>query len=126
MQTMIAIAAGGALGAVLRHGVNGAVVALAGVNFPLGIMAVNIIGSLVMGVLTGVFAHFYEPSQTMKAFLTVGVLGGFTTFSSFSLDAVLLWQRGETVQAVFYVAASVLLSIAALVAGMMLVRMVSA
>lgn len=126
MQTIIAIAAGGALGAVLRHGLNAGILALSGMTFPLGILVINVLGSLLMGVLTGVFAHVYEPSQTMKAFLTVGILGGFTTFSAFSLDAVMLWERGAALQSLLYVTASVLLSVLALVAGLAMVRMLSA
>lgn len=126
MQTIFAIAAGGALGAVLRHGLNAGVLALTGMNFPLGIMIINVLGSLFMGVLSGLFAHAYEPSQAMKAFLTVGILGGFTTFSAFSLDAVMLWERGAVVQSLLYVTASVLLSVLALVAGLTIVRVLSA
>ena len=125
MITTLAIGAGGALGAMLRHGVNMAVLAVFPVAFPLGILLINIAGSFVMGVLAGVFAHFWEPGQTMKLFLTVGVLGGFTTFSSFSLDAVLLWQRGEVAQAAFYVLSSVVFSILALVLGLWIVRVFS-
>lgn len=126
MQTVLAIAAGGALGAVLRHFLNAGISILLGMMFPVGILLINILGSFGMGLLTGVFTHVYEPSQTMKAFLTVGILGGFTTFSAFSLDAVLLWERGAVVQSLLYVTASVLLSVLALVAGLALVRMLSA
>ena len=125
MMLTLAIGAGGALGAMLRHGVNMAALAAFPVAFPLGIMLINIIGSFVMGVLTGVFAHFWEPGQTVKLFLTVGVLGGFTTFSSFSLDAVLLWQRGEVAQAALYVLSSVVFSIGALILGLWIVRVLS-
>jgi CrcB protein len=125
MYTVLAIAAGGATGAVLRHFLNGAVVGLAGGGFPWGIMTINILGSLVMGLLTGLFAHFYDPGQTAKAFLTVGVLGGFTTFSSFSLDAVLLAERGALLEAAAYVVASVGVSLAALFGGLLLMRAVA-
>ena len=122
---IMAIAAGGALGAVLRHGLNSAVAGLTAASFPLGILVINVFGSFLMGVMTGVFAHFYEPPQAIKLFLTVGVLGGFTTFSAFTLDAVMLWERGEMLQSAAYVTGSVFLSIGALVAGLMLIRMVS-
>lgn len=125
MLTVFAIAAGGATGAVLRHGMNMAALAAFPTSFPLGILLINITGSFLMGVLTGVFAHLWEPSQTVKLFLTVGVLGGFTTFSAFSLDTVLLWQRGEVAQAVLYVLSSVVFSIGALVLGLWIARVLS-
>lgn len=126
MMTVLAIAAGGATGAVLRHGLNTAIMGLVHSGFPLGILVINILGSFLMGVLTGVFAHVAEPSQAVKAFLVVGVLGGFTTFSAFSLDAVMLWERGAVAQSLFYVLSSVLFSIGALVLGLWLVRVLSA
>jgi CrcB protein len=125
MYTVLAIAAGGATGAVLRHFCNSAVMGFIGGGFPWGIMAINILGSLVMGLLTGLFAHFYDPGQTAKAFLTVGLLGGFTTFSSFSLDAVLLVERGAMLEAAAYVAVSVGVSLAALFGGLLLMRAVA-
>lgn len=125
MITIAAIAAGGAIGAVMRHFFNAGIIAATGVTFPLGILVINVLGSFLMGFMTGVFAHVYEPPQAMKLFLSVGVLGGFTTFSAFSLDTVLLWERGEIVQSLVYVLCSVLFSIAALVAGLYLVRVLS-
>ncbi len=125
MINVLAIAAGGAVGAVMRHFVNTGIIAMTALSFPLGIMVVNVLGSFVMGLMTGIFAHFYDPSQAVKLFLTVGVLGGFTTFSAFSLDAVLLWERGEIWQSLAYVLCSVVFSVVALVAGLLLVRMVS-
>lgn len=123
MQTILAIAAGGATGAVMRHGLNSSLMHLLGTGFPYGIFAANVIGSFLMGVLVSVFAHFWEPSQAVKAFLTVGFLGAFTTFSAFSLDAVILMERGTYGAAAFYVAGSVVLAIGGLFAGMILVRM---
>lgn len=121
-RTLFAIAAGGAVGAVLRHTLNGLILTLSGSTFPLGILTINILGSLFMGILTGLFAHLIEFSQPAKAFLTVGVLGGFTTFSSFSLDAVLLWERGQPSLALLYIALSVGLSIICLWMGISLIR----
>jgi CrcB protein len=118
MQTILAIAAGGAVGAVLRHFLNNA---LAG-EFPWGIFACNVIGSFVMGALIAFFADVAEPPAALKAFLTVGMLGAFTTFSTFSLDAVLLWERGALTAAALYTFGSVALAIGALVAGMAIVR----
>ena len=126
MMPWIAIAAGGAVGAVLRHGVNQLCLHLLGAGFPWGTMLVNITGALAMGLLVGAFAGFGEVAQTTRLFLTVGVLGGFTTFSAFSLDAVLMIQKGQITEACFYVLASVVLSLAALYAGLMLVRMIPA
>ncbi|MCB9989847.1 MAG: fluoride efflux transporter CrcB [Rhodospirillales bacterium] len=126
MQTILAIAAGGACGAVLRHFLNSGTAHMFGPDFPWGIMIANILGSFVMGALISWFALVEEVPQTLKAFLTVGLLGAFTTFSTFSLDAVLLAQRGELLAAGLYVAGSVALAIGGLVAGMALIRMVVA
>jgi CrcB protein len=125
MPTLIAVAAGGALGAALRHLFAAQVGRLLGAGFPWGILAANILGSFVMGVLVEGLALKWNLSAEMRAFLTVGVLGGFTTFSSFSLDTVLLWQRGEAIPAALYVAASVIVSIAALLAGLLLARAIA-
>jgi len=98
---------------------NNAITGAAGISaFPWGILAINIIGSCLVGVLISVFAFQGEPSQEVKLFLTVGILGGFTTFSSFSLDAILLIQRGALAEAAFYILGSVIISLAALYAGM--------
>lgn len=126
MIQWIAVAAGGGLGATLRHAVNQIALQALGADFPWGTLAVNILGSFIMGVFVGAFALFWDASQTLRLFLTVGVLGGFTTFSAFSLDSVLLLQRGQLIEAVSYILGSVILSLGGLVAGMMLVRMVSA
>lgn len=126
MMMVLSIASGGAIGAVLRHFMNNAVTAMTGGGFPWGILAVNVLGSFVMGALVALFAHVWEPPQEMKAFLTVGILGGFTTFSTFSLDAVTLLERGAAGAAAFYVAGSVALAIGGLFAGMMMVRMLAA
>jgi CrcB protein len=126
MMPWMAVAAGGALGAVLRHGVNQLMLQVAGANFPWGTLTVNVAGSLVMGFLIGAFAHLWDASQTLRLFLTVGILGGFTTFSAFSLDSVLLLQKGQIFEAISYILCSVLLSLGGLALGMMLIRMVSA
>lgn len=125
MPMILAIAFGGALGAVLRHFANNALGAWLGDDFPWGIFAVNVAGSFAMGLLISLFAHVWEPPQAMKVFLTVGILGGFTTFSTFSLDAVMLVERGATGAAVLYVGGSVILAIGALYAGMAIVRMLA-
>ena len=114
---------GGGLGAALRHGVNLLSARLFGTAFPWHTLIENVSGSLVMGVLAGYFAFKADPSsQHWRLFLTTGVLGGYTTFSAFSLDSVLLYERGETGLAALYVLGSVALAIGGLVAGLALVR----
>lgn len=113
---------GGGLGAMLRHGVNVATARLVGTAFPWNTFFINVTGSLVMGLIAGWFALKADASQGWRLFLTTGILGGYTTFSAFSLDAALLYERGELGQAAFYVVGSVALSIAGLFAGLWLVR----
>lgn len=119
---VLSIAAGGAIGSVLRHFVGKGALVLFGSTFPVGTLFVNVLGSFVMGVLVALFAHTLNPPQEVRAFLTVGLLGGFTTFSSFSLDAVTLYERGETLSAMLYVVLSVILSLAGIFAGMFFTR----
>jgi CrcB protein len=110
---------GAGIGGALRHGVNRAGLAIVGPGFPAGTLFVNIVGCFAMGLLAGFFAYRGElTSPATRLFLTTGVLGGFTTFSAFSLDAAVLWQRGQMGVAVGYVAASVLVSIAAVFFGL--------
>lgn len=114
---------GGGIGSALRYGVGRAALAAAGPNFPLGTLAVNVLGCVLMGVLAEWLAwRDTGIDASVKLFLTAGLLGGFTTFSAFALDAAALWQRGEAVTAAAYVAGSVILSIAGLFAGMALMR----
>ncbi len=122
MYMIAAIAAGGAIGSVLRHYAGRAALTMLGSGFPYGTLFVNVFGSLVMGVLVGLFANTMNPSQEMRAFLTVGLLGGFTTFSSFSLDVVTLYERGEFLFAALYVILSLVLSLAGIFAGLFLTR----
>ena len=113
---------GGGLGAALRHGVNLASVRLLGTTFPYATLFENVTGSLAMGLLAGYFAFKGDASQHWRLFLTTGILGGYTTFSAFSLDSALLYQRGELGLAALYVVASVALSVGGLFAGLALVR----
>ncbi|TAM96551.1 MAG: fluoride efflux transporter CrcB [Rhizobiaceae bacterium] len=113
---------GAGIGGALRHGVNTAAMRLMGVNFPFGTMTVNIVGSLVMGLLGGWLATKGEMAQPTRLFLLTGVLGGFTTFSSFSLDTAVLWERGNIAGCALYVLASLVLSIGALFVGLWTVR----
>jgi CrcB protein len=113
---------GGGLGAALRHGVNITAARLLGTGFPYGTLTINILGSLVMGLIAEFFALKSGLPQHWRLFLTTGILGGFTTFSAFSLEAALLYERGEVAGAAIYVVASVVLAIGALFAGMAIVR----
>ncbi|HBR67768.1 MAG TPA: fluoride efflux transporter CrcB [Rhodospirillaceae bacterium] len=122
ISTIGAIAAGGALGAVMRHGVNVVAAHIWGTDFPWGTLTVNVAGSFVMGLLVAVFAHLWQPPQEVKLFLVTGFLGAFTTFSAFTLDVSVLYERGALMAAGGYIMASVVLSIAALFAAMILVR----
>ena len=124
MNSTFIVFLGGGIGAAIRHLVNQAVGRVAGTDFPFGIMAINISGSLVMGLAAGYFAFKASESwsDTARLFMTTGVLGGYTTFSAFSLDAILLWERGEPGLAVAYVLGSVVLSIIGLAAGLGIVR----
>ena len=113
---------GGGLGAALRHGVNIGSARLFGTSFPVGTLTVNVVGCLVMGLLAGYFAFKGDVGQHWRLFLTTGILGGFTTFSAFSLDVAALYERGEPALAAGYIAASVILSLAAVFAGLALMR----
>lgn len=123
MTHFLLVFLGGGLGAALRHGVNLAALR-AGTTFPYGTLCINVVGSLVMGMVVSWFALRSGLSPSLRLFLTTGVLGGFTTFSAFSLEAALLYERGEPGLAVVYVVASVVLAIGGLFAGMGLVRAV--
>jgi fluoride exporter len=124
MKSAVLVFVGAGLGGVARHLVNLACARAFGVGFPYGTLTVNVVGSLMMGLIIGWLAFRVSAGWTQDArlFLATGVLGGFTTFSAFSLDAMLLFERGEAGLAAFYVAGSVLLSIGALAAGLALVR----
>jgi CrcB protein len=113
---------GGGLGAALRHGFNLAFSRVLGTAFPYATLWENVSGSLVMGLLVATFAFKSEIPQHMRLFLTTGILGGYTTFSTFSLDTALLYERGELGTAALYVVLSMVLSVGGLFAGMWLVR----
>ena len=114
---------GGGLGAALRHGVNVIAARWLGTAFPYGTMIINVAGSLAMGLIAEYFALKAGLPQRWRLFLTTGILGGFTTFSAFSLEAALLYERGQIAGSAIYVVASVVLAIGALFAGMAIVRM---
>jgi len=123
-MTYLIVFLGGGIGAALRHGFNLGFARLIGTGFPYATLWENVTGSLVMGLLVGWFALKGGVPQHWALFLTTGVLGGYTTFSAFSLDAVALYERGAVGLAALYVGLSVVLSIAALFAGMAVVRAV--
>jgi CrcB protein len=122
MKSYLLVFVGGGLGASLRHAVNMISARGLGTAFPWGTFIINISGSLVMGLIAGYLAFKGEASQPWRLFLTTGILGGYTTFSAFSLDAALIYERGEIALALLYVLGSVVLSIAGLFAGLALVR----
>ena len=119
-QTLIQVALGGALGASARYLTGAATLRLFGPGFPWGTLVVNVAGSFLMGMIVVALAHL--SGNRFAPFLMTGVLGGFTTFSAFSLDAVTLYERGAPGLAATYVAASVLLSLTALLAGLAVAR----
>jgi CrcB protein len=116
------VALGGGIGAAARYGVNVWSSRVLGTEFPWHTLIVNVVGCFIMGLLTGLMAQKLNLSPEARAFLITGILGGFTTFSAFSLDVVLLVERKAMLAAGAYVAASVLLSIAAVFAGLHLMR----
>lgn len=120
IATIAQVAIGGAIGATGRYLTAVLTRHLFGLGFPYGTFTVNVLGSFLMGVLVVTLAK--KGGNHLSPFLLIGVLGGFTTFSSFSLDAVALWERGEVMTAAAYVVGSVVFSIAALFAGMLLMR----
>ncbi|MBH64866.1 MAG: fluoride efflux transporter CrcB [Alphaproteobacteria bacterium] len=122
MKLILAIAAGGAIGAVGRHYVGIFALKWLGAGFPFGTLFVNVVGSFAMGVLIMLMALKWNVGNEMRAFFTVGLLGGFTTFSAFSLDFAILIERGEAMIAVGYVLASVVLAIFGIFAGMHVMR----
>ena len=122
MTHILLVAAGGALGSVLRYLVGIWTLRSFGPAFPWGTMTVNITGSFLIGVLAELIARKFGASAEMRVFLITGILGGYTTFSAFSLDAIALLERGEPVTALIYVTSSVLLSALAVFAGLALMR----
>lgn len=120
IQTLLMVALGGALGASARYLVNVALPRVLGHGFPYATLTVNVLGSFLMGVLVVVLA--LKGGTRAAPFLMTGVLGGFTTFSAFSLDAVKLYEGGQPGLAAAYVAGSVVLALAGLFAGMALAR----
>jgi fluoride exporter len=122
MNAYLVVFAGAGLGGALRHTVNLVALRLLGHAFPFGTLAVNVGGSLIMGVLANIFALKADPGQTWRLFLTTGMLGGFTTFSAFSLDAAVMIERGTPILAAGYILTSVAGSLAGFFLGLLAVR----
>lgn len=123
-MTWLVVFIGAGLGGACRHAVNLAAARLLDPGFPYGTLTVNVVGSLLMGLLVGGLAGQGEATHVWRLFLATGVLGGFTTFSAFSLDAVALGEGGSVGWAMLYVAASVGLSLGALMLGLLATRQV--
>ena len=124
MNTYIAIAIGGAFGAISRYWVSESMEKVNGTGFPLGTFTVNLLGSFLIGVLFIVFAEKVEIAQQWKSLLIVGFLGAMTTFSAFSLDTLLLFQQGHYNTALFYIFSSVTACLIAAYAGIQITRVV--
>lgn len=122
MLNIALVAAGGAIGSVLRYLVGLAAARSLGPAFPFGTLTVNLVGGFLIGLVAGVFAIRAEAPQELRVFLITGCLGGFTTFSAFSLDVVTLLERGDSGLAALYLLVSVGFSIAAVFAGLALMR----
>ena len=125
LRSAIAVFVGAGLGGVARHYFNALAVGLFGMAFPWGIFAINVIGSVAMGVIVEWLALRGSALQELRLFLTTGILGGFTTFSTFSLDAAVLYERGQPGLAAAYVVASVVVAIGGLFLGMYAVRVIT-
>jgi CrcB protein len=122
MTSYLVVFLGAGIGGSIRHGMNIWVARLLGTHFPSHTFIINIVGSLVMGLVIGWFAKRGGAAGHVPLFLTTGILGGFTTFSAFSLDAMLLWQRHEHLLAALYVGGSVVGALAGVVLGMWIMR----
>lgn len=122
MQMILAVALGGALGALSRYGVGHVTLKTLGGDFPYATFIVNILGGFFMGVIAELFALKFSSGLALKAFLTVGFLGGFTTFSAYSLEVALMIERGQMLWAALYALGSSICAVLALFAGLALVR----
>ena len=122
MPPLLLVMAGGAIGAGARYLAGGWALRAFGTGFPYGTLAINVIGGLLMGVLVGVLARAAVPGEPWRLFVGVGVLGGFTTFSTFSLESWTMLARGDVASAAGYAILSVVLSVAMLAVGLYSVR----
>ncbi len=124
-QLILAVAIGGALGSVVRYIVGIESGRLFGTDFPWGTLIINVSGSFLIGVFAALFATKWNLPQPGKVFLLVGICGGYTTFSTFSLDVWYLIERGQLLESLGYILASVILSTVALVAALHLIRVIT-
>jgi CrcB protein len=122
MFQLLLVMLGGAMGSGARYLTGRATLSTFGPAFPFGTLAVNLVGGFAMGLLVGALARASVPGENWRLLIGVGVLGGFTTFSAFSLDVVTMLQRGDLGMALFYVLLSLIGSVVALFAGLSLVR----
>ena len=122
LRQILLVAIGGAVGSVARHLVGVASLRLFGPAFPFGTLIVNLVGAFVMGVFVELLARRFGASNDLRLLIATGVLGGFTTFSSFALDTAVLWERGEVISSFVYVATTLVLGLAALFLGLGLAR----
>ncbi len=122
MSNILLVAIGGAIGSVGRYCVGLWATRLAGPNFPWGTLTVNVVGAFAIGLLVEMVARRFDASNEMRAFIVTGILGGFTTWSSFTLDTMVLFERGEVGLSALYLLASLLVSFAAIFAGLALGR----
>lgn len=122
MLNILLVAVGGAIGSVARYLVGLGATRLAGPNFPFGTLTVNIAGAFAIGLLVEMIARRFDASAEMRVFIVTGILGGFTTWSSFTLDTMVLFERGEIGLSALYLLASLLVSFVAVFAGLALGR----
>lgn len=125
MHSALLVFLGAGLGGTLRHLLNSLAARWLGAGFPFGIPLINIVGCFAMGLIAGLFARGGDPGSSWRLFLTTGVLGGFTTFSAFALDTATLWARGSHGMAALYVGGSVVGSLVAIAAGLMLAHVLA-
>ncbi|WBY07427.1 fluoride efflux transporter CrcB [Sphingomonas sp. 7/4-4] len=125
MPSLLLVMLGGAFGSGARHLVGRATLGLFGPNYPWGTLAVNLIGGLLMGLLAGGLMRFGENGEQWRLLLGVGALGGFTTFSAFSLDVMLMLERGDWILGLGYILASVIGALAALALGLGIARAIA-
>jgi len=122
MMEVLLVAVGGAIGSVLRYYVGVWSVRLAGAGFPWGTLTVNLVGSFLIGIVVELIVRKFDGSPALRLFLMTGIIGGFTTFSTFALDTVVLMEKGQLGTAIVYVLVSVIVSLCAVFAGLSLIR----
>ncbi|MDR5818272.1 fluoride efflux transporter CrcB [Caballeronia sp. LZ033] len=120
--SFVLVFVGGGLGSMARHLAGRASLALFGPSFPYGTLGINVLGSFAMGVVAGWFALRGHADQSVRLFLTTGIIGGFTTYSTFSLETALLWERGDVLSVMFYVGGTLLLGFVGIFGGLALAR----